>query len=609
MCVLALIAVLLTLVIVMVVMTLSSDEVGDPVNGKPASSVRGYYASNQSYVGGEEMNEVVLEDMSIDQEGKDVVLRLTFTHGNTSYDGQDVRAATAVPYYDLQITGTPRRLALYMEDIVSWAFTAKSSWQQLDLLNGVFISGASGMTNPTLYVQLTRDVAYKVSQEDGDLVIRLRPLAQQNDVRYYALLNAATDYAHERALRTLGMQPTLCADKKNTLLISESFQTQAEAEAFAAQVQAQLGPRYSYKKCHVVQLAGDALPPFDGNLEMEEIQNKPVLYQDGQPKTAEVLEVNARLLAIAPDGATRLFATPVQDIQSGEQVTYEALYTLDAQGQRKELVNMQFGTMLVAQYAPDGRHIAFIVLDTTQEMSLLYLYALDTGELTSISQEGFGSRAWDFVWSPDSAALYGMTASGKDEEASYQIQKYDLTAPQQQRVSTLTALEAGQGMLGIAGDTLYYSEAEQGADGAIYRLRLADGARAKVADGTRFILSADGAQMAVTGSGKLKEAEDALRLYRTADWSVLYQMPGVHISDFAFCAHGQLLFLTNTADTSADTASALYRYAPGQQQASLQFGCSVIDFVPDASAQAVVLNETYGRQGVDVPVAYRAPLH
>lgn len=608
---LTVIALVMVLIIIWVILAMTWVK-PDPINGEPASDIRGYYAPNQTFRGGEEMSGAVISDVAVKKSRKDTVITIEFSQRGANDPTRQSKAAQ-VPFYQLSVSDSPRRLALYLEGVTTTSFFASTQWQDHPLLAGLFVSQATSVDNPTLYFHLSDDVAYKVKQSGGTLSIHLRPLEKDAaPTRYFVTLNAASEYTFMRDVRALGLEPTLCSNGQSVVLISQPYKTKEEAENFAGEIQETVDLILAGKSAKVIALAGNELPEFLLSTVETEIAARPVAKKDGQSVEAQVVDIGSRLLTLTPGGKTALGAMQMRSVEptdGAQGETYEILFTIDEDGAKDQLVDLTFNKIRYAEFTPQADKLVFWDEPAESNEATLYLYDLAEDQLLDLSAQGMGNDIVSCTLAPDGSMLYAVCVASQDEDAavSYSIRSYDMASG---RIETVLELENEATVIGAdAKGSLFYNDPSFGNDGAVYRLNLSTMDVTQVAVGTRFILSPDGSYLAVTGSGSLSAAQDSLRVYSLKDGAEIVRLPGVKMMDMHFSADsGQLVVLSDTEEVTEEFRYDVLLIDLETRESWTLFQVPMIDFAFAQGENRIALNDYYNHQGDYVPVIYSVAL-
>lgn len=567
----------------------------------PASSVKGYYSSQQTLHGGCDLNDVSIYDVDVSQEKNDIVISMQFSYNSASTQG-NTAITNLVPTYSLEMLPQPYRLALTLENVTNWTFTGKTSWLEHALLQGVFVAPPTyeSADNPTVIFHLTSDAAYKVEEDGGTLKIHLRKVDTPQTQRYYVLLNGLSEYASYSAVRALSLTPTLCTNSEHTLLISRGFETQQEAEALIADIEPVVRDYLPGKTAFIQNLAPEALPSFPPQLESEEIAAMPVICKDGQPQSAEPLEVNATALCVSPQQDALVCCSPVYtlDMASGETIYSEILYLSDETDAYQKLTQQEFSSILYAQFSHDGRYIAALDYNSDSNATTLFCFDRQTDSAIDFPQDAFGTFVYDFIFDCDSENIYAVTL---ESDGSIVVRKCGIAARQS---SILFSLNASVGMLAADDTSLYFADTDEaGQNAVVYQTRDDGASRQRICEASRFLVSTDGRFLAAA-------QEDGLHILRLADAQQIAHLPDVQVSDFHFSPDGDRLVCVAQSQTPQNDKypGDVYLWDAAQNAFAYQFSTDCIDVLFSVKKDCLLLNDTYYTQISSVPVVYRVDL-
>ncbi len=581
-----------------------TSEPNESVVEKPDSEYRNYYSSTQIARGGEALNDVSIYDVNVTQEKDDLVIELQFSYNYSSTEGNIVQTKL-VPTYELYALPQPHRLCLNLENVTQWEFTGKTSWLDYEMLQGIFVAQPTyeSSDNPTVIFHLTDDCAFRVEEDEGTLRIFIRQIETEKQGYYHVLLNGLSEYASYKEVRALGLTPTLCEDANNTLLISEGFASEEDAQSLIDEANEVIASFLPGKSAFIQYLEPETLPVFPEDLQMQEIENMPVLYRDGSVQKAEVLEVNANVLASSPAGDSILCYSPVYslDMATGESIYSEILYLSNETDTYEKLVDLEFAMILYAQYSPDGRYVGFLDYNSETSETSLYCYDLQLQQLLHISEEDFGTFVYDFAWDPSCTALYAVTLN---EDGTMCIRSYDFESPDGQHVTVLHDLYSSEGMVGATMDSIFYADTDSaGENAAIYRMDKLTGESEYICDGERFVIDPTESLLAA-------ETPDGFKIIDIDTKEVVAHLDeAVNASDFRFSANGNKLFLVvDTGDTTNTYPSDVYIYDVEEKEFSFCFSTAWIDLEWSLEANCLLVNTTYYTQTGYIPVTYRIRL-
>ena len=183
----------------------------------PSSSVPGYYGQGQTMTGGANLREAALSAVAVERQQEEVVLTMTFRQG----EGESTR----VPAYEVESITAPARIAVRVQ--ADLAADAQTDPESAGEFLGLFARGTEEGTD--LYFQFLGQIAYKISEEEGALVLRVRADDAQSIDQYH--VKVPYNEANLAITAESGLQPALCADGEHVYDLSAGFATIEEADA------------------------------------------------------------------------------------------------------------------------------------------------------------------------------------------------------------------------------------------------------------------------------------------------------------------------------------------------------------------------------------------
>lgn len=481
-----------------------------------------------------------LRDVSVEQDGDATVARLSFVNGSRYGDVEESELPDAPEYELVQLEGPPRlmisakaRYADYAED---------GTPAGAGLVRAIFDSTPGGNGAETrLYLQLASPVDVSESTDGSTVVLTLAPREADESSQWHVGLNAMGLYAEGAIPSGLGLTPTLCEDLASTILISDGFSTQEDADAFAQSLRGQLPESVPESATYVFEMPATGLPPYRAMGGSELAASLRVLEKDGAALPAGVLLDNGRYLCTAPDGTICYSVRSVPDAtQDVEQVVKEDVWVQKPDGSHEPHGAGQFYDITGAAFSADGRYLA--VSDASRGGNILYVYDSQEDRLRNLGEEGLGNYTVSFVWDPERNVIYAMTGTQK----TLQLLRYDLEAENgTSGVSSIEERNGAESGIAYADGTLFFADP---ARQTIYSVDVETGQRAKVASGLDFAVSDNGAYMAVLSQVRGAEAEEIsynldMMDARTGE-ELGAVMENAQVGSFFFGAGSDTLYLT-----------------------------------------------------------------
>ncbi|MDD4796447.1 MAG: hypothetical protein PHO66_01600 [Eubacteriales bacterium] len=576
-------------------------------DSEPSSNLPGYYAAEQTLRGGQELYGQNLSDIQMTSDAGDTVITLNFMSGSLQLGMEEVASAGVPSYTTSHIAGL-NRLVLSIEGLIFWDYKVfKDEMNELPI-GGVLQEVPINTEQTRLYISVKDEYAYKIVERGNKLEIRIRTLNKADDIKWYATLNAFNEYSDGLLDDDLGLLPILSSDKVNAMLVSQPFDTQEEAQAFAQQVQQKLATlslpqddevarQLMAKPVSVVKLANSQLPDYNEQGMLQALAESPVLKKDGQEQRAPALVSNGRVLCYTPDASSYVFTRPFfLSAEDGGVTIYEKLYQCSTQDDVPQLLlEFEFSSILQASFSPDGRYLAFI--DQTSMVRSLYLYDIQTQSLIAAAEEGLGDDTAACAWALSGSTLYAVTG----ELDVLQLMQMDILADGTYSVKTLSDAQMSSGDMDVSGGTIYLSQSGGEWEDGIYAVDAATGQGRRLCGGFSFLLSRK--------SGNLLVLEDA----QQDGYTLKTVTPGggetavaqnLAIGEVAWDADGAALYYTVFDDAGDDAGYpvTLYRFSGGESAAVAKLVNGQL--VPAGAAGQTLLVYVYSQNEQFIPVTY-----
>ncbi|MGI6705918.1 MAG: hypothetical protein ACOX6S_06545 [Clostridia bacterium] len=572
----------------------------------PKSPIKGYYDVDQSFEGGEETDDVNLKAMTIREENGETLITMDFVYGSIRF-GVDEAGLDAPPLYITEELRDPYRFVLHVDGLNYWDYTVDAPWEELSFVKGHFKELPMDNTNTALYFQLAGPAAYQVEEDEGRLVLKLRPLEGESKKAYYVVMNAFDEYQNDEFPRDAGLTPSLCEDGMNVTLISQPFSTEKEAEKFEDSLVRKLGEKYAGKVIRIIELDGKALPPYDKGADLEGIEKKPMIKAKGETHTLPVLIPDGRFLDWSLDKKAFVYAKPLsdeEDIHNDLPLINEEVWIGGVDGQRQPFMENEFSSILQARFSPDGKKLA--LLEQLEDFRILYIYDIETKEILDLSDEGFGTHTITFCWSDDSRTVYAMTG----EEEPY-LMAYDLEQDPDERLRQLEDQPGTYGDVEFWNDRLYFADENAGDGGVIYSLDPAGGSRAVFAQGSSLKLSPDGEWMAIEElmEGEEDELLTRLKIRNMANGEERIINEGKLVMSYQWSWDGDKLYYTVDKGMDVDEeelfATNLRVYSLSSQTDEELFDLMTSEFYLSNEPDQLLLVDMYMSEGNYIPVTYK----
>ena len=484
-------------------------------NSQAQAAAPGYYAAGEVAYGGnaqaiEDLNIKSLTLLKLQGDHTDTTLQFAFVTGSRMSGGEQEQSGCGVPAYSVYTLENPARLVIEFENLAHWDYR-----HGLELNNPLFIGtfqhALADSSRMRIYIQLSLPVYFSAKAEGDTLTIALQPQEAKEQTLYYVTANAYEEYCAGTIPSECSVTPTLSADLQNTLLISKSFPTQEEADAFAAKAK-ELCPSLPKELWRTVSLKTGQLPAYDSTLNYLKASSTPVVrLPDGTEKTVPVLVPDGLYLCSLPNNEGFLYS---KETGTDSESSFQQLYKMKWDGQTSLATAFEFSAVEKAQYSPDGRKLA--VLDRIEGSTHLYVFDADTYELLNdLSEMGFGGNTSTFLWNSLGNIIYAITGVN-----TIGLHQFDYSIPDEaSRHSIVDADSVDEGNLGYCDGELYFANATMEGGSIINRIKPEGGVRKPFTPGSRFAISSDAKYIAIVDSNVSGGSGAVLKLYDTATGS------------------------------------------------------------------------------------------
>ncbi len=508
-------------------------------------------AAMESASGGSALtaDKINLKDISISTSANETVVTLSFLSGSRTA-GYTESKLLSLPEYSVEQLASPQRIMITLQDISFWDYEQKGFWAFSDFLPGFFQEAPAANDSLVIYLQLSQQAKFTVAESEGNLIIRLQPSQTIAGKHYYCVSNSFYEHQEGTWPQSIAMEPVLCSDLKNKLLISQPFDSLEDAENYRNSISAALQNVLPGNSLNVIELTDGALPDYT-DIDFSAAENTKVMMKDGTAISTTLLLQNGRYLATAPSGRiafARIYRPEEPALQQDEYLTSEKLWILDLSGRVQSVEIPEFYSIASAGFSFDSRYIC--LLDVSIENSVVYVYDFVTKTFWNLGEEGFGNHATAFVWSDTDDTLYAMTGS----DGTLQMRSCKFSEDGTISIQAVEEEPGAEGHLGFSQGRLYFADNYAG---VIYQI---GETRTEIASGMDFRISSDGATMAVLETSLIdgEQVLTNLKLYDLATGQNSTVAENADIASFAFSPSGNTLYYTDSAVD--DNASDEYPY-------------------------------------------------
>ncbi len=476
-------------------------------NGASTAESNVPQATDGSYSGGKQAEDVNLKSIDVKTEGDDTIVSLSFVKGSRNSGEGDESSIDYTPTYKAYLQADHARFVVEIPDLQWWDFERDTQYTTESLANtklkGMFGLATYNERPYQLYLQLDADSIVTVNEKANTITLRFSPKQTDSKEKYYVVANSFYEYKDGNITQSYELTPTLCSDLNHKVLISKAFDSQSDAQALKTKILNELGVIINDEDIKVVKLKTEVLPTFDFTKDEMAIYDVAVLAKVGsaQKQKVEVTIPGGYYVAKSPDATQLLYKkrVDVEDKSSQSSGQLEELWLINDTTNTKEKIGDEYNGIYSAKYSSDGSKVAFLDIDLDSDFSSseLYVYNFSTKELRNLSEEGLGNVT-TYVWG-DSNTLYTVSQLGLSETA--QLLKCDLTKSSEDMVSSIKDQQVTpnyDGGLVYANGKLYLRDIDAATEEfIIYEIDPSGADWVKIASGVAFDVSADGKYMFV----------------------------------------------------------------------------------------------------------------
>ncbi len=494
-----------------------------------------------------------IKDIDILKQDENTVVTFSLLSGSRKA-GYAESKLTQLPAYQIEMLDQPQRLKIKFDNISFWDYEPKDSWMESDTIQGLFREVPANNSSLIIFIQLTRSASFDVKEDEGNLVLTIKPGNENTDTKYYCTANAFYEHQEGRWPEAVDMQPVLCSDLQNKLLISHPFDTKEEAQAFMQSIEKPVKDALPEVALTVVGIGKNALPDFSSDIDYSFLENRGVLMKDGSFLNTSVLLDNGRYLDTASDGRvvfSRAYKPEEPSMQQDNYLMSERLWIQGADGRANIIDVSEFFLITKAKFSPDGRYLA--ILDSSIENSVLYVYDFTNTVLINLGEEGFGSQTTDFAWSDVGSTLYAMTGNSDTK----QMRSCTFGADGSIQIQAVEELEGAEGSVAVRNGLVYFADKTTG---RVYEI---GETRRDLTGGVDICARSDSNQLLVleTQPSADEQVPTSLKLFNLDTGETVMITNGTDIVDFGFMPGGKVYFLdAKIADAAEGFPYGLFVY-------------------------------------------------
>ena len=508
-----------------------------------------------------EAENINIKDIDIAKQDDKTVVTFSLLSGSRKA-GYSESKLTQLPTYHIKMLDQPQRLMITFDNINFWDYEPKDTWATSDFIKGLFREVPAKNNSLTIFIQLTRPASFDVKEDEGNLTVTLKPEKENEETKYYCAANAFYEHQEGRWPESVDMQPVLCSDMQNKLLISQPFDTKEEAQSYMQSVEGTVKKALPDVAMTVMPIGKNTLPDFSSDLDFSMVESRDVLMKDGSPLSTTVLLENGRYLDTASDGRivfSRAYKPDEPSMQQDNYLMSEKLWILDTEGRATSIDVSEFFLIAKAKFSIDGRYLA--ILDSSIENSVLYVYDFTNATLINLGEEGFGSQTADFSWSDMDDTLYAMTGSSETKQMRSCVFADDGTFD----IQAVEEMEGAEGSIAVWKGRVFFADKTAG---RVYEI---GGTRRDLTAGVDVCARPDSNQLLVleTQTSSDERVPTSLKLYNIDSGETVYITQSTDIVDFGFMPGGKVYYLDamiSNADDGYPYGLFVYDIASGSAQ-------------------------------------------
>ncbi|MEZ4358097.1 MAG: hypothetical protein R2876_05660 [Eubacteriales bacterium] len=453
------------------------------------ASSEGFESSAEPYSGGDSSisENVNVKSISITQEGSRTKVDLYFLLGSV-LSGKEESKLGGLPAFDISFLSSPARMVVRIQNVDYYDYSYYGGTKIAGLVSGIFNVVPANDSYIDIYFDLSSDVTYKVSEENDHLIIYLQ---KDNELKtaYYTVTNLFSSYQEGTFPDSLAYTPILCSDQESIILISDPFDTEAEANSFKEVTEQSISSSFG-AVVKVISLEGDKLPDVISFVDISEIIEAPSMQKGGEDISLEAILNNGRFLDNKSDGSILFSRSYIMDEATAEDLSkpvYERLWIKTASGDLEQQTLPDFSRITKAKFSPSGNYI--VILDISDDNAILYAYDISENDLINLSEEGLGSVTDDFCFDKNNDIIYCISGSN----TSKQIMKVELNNGN--AISAVEESPTNASKIINKNGRLFVTDDDESGNTHIYEITSTG--RTLIADGVDFNISNDGTYMSV----------------------------------------------------------------------------------------------------------------
>ena len=403
------------------------------------------------------------------------------------------------------------------------------------------------------YVQFEQEITYSVAEENDKLEITLQPKEMTSQKLFYVVASCFYEYQQGKISKDLGLTPVLCEDQQKTILISNGYEKQSDAQSFLDTCIEKNGQIITDQRVSVVELAEGIAPTYNSNT-MADIQ-RAVIRSGGEDYFLDPVMTDGTYLCSLSDGSKMVFAREMPGDADGA----EELWIVEQSGRKYRLNLPEFTAVSMASFSPDDSELA--ILDDIGQENDLFLLDIQTNELFNLGEE-VEMDVTSFAWNDNSQVLYILIGQ---EEA--ELIQYDFTKETGNRIMPIVQTGQNTRDLVYINGCLYYLNPSAGAIGEIIKFQLGQKTQQTLTWGSDFSVAPDSAYLSILTYHEAS-GHTCIRLHDLMTGEENTIEPNIIFQDYGWTTDGTKLYYLKAQndDTSANKLYVLCEYDMVEQK-------------------------------------------
>lgn len=571
---------------------------GGDFSGKPDNSQTKNPAESGNPSGGNPglSQNINIKSSLCNVENDRIELIFGFTAGS-SLAGMEEKALSSVPKYEIETLSSPGRLKLRFYGIDFHEYVLENNIAKNAMICGSFSCYNAEKKIYDIYLQLLTDVDFKAKEDAGSLSIELSkkeassPSLPSPD-KYYVVADAFGEHSpKDFSGLSIALTPTLCCDYSTVVMISEGYESKAEAENSKVVIDYYLDELSFNKTAQVQKLSDFELP--DANTEVFVPQKRSAGKLGNSDIISELDLENAIYLSAGSSGERLYIRTISPDTKlDTEKVTKDEIWVKkDGEAPAKLELGTDFYGISAAKYSYDGSYIA--ILDSSASSAIMYVYDVANHELLNLGEEGFGNLTAGFDWDTEKNTLYAMTGI----KGSMQLIKYDFG----QESGNISAIEEEPGYMtdiAYANGYIYFIERDES---LLVRIPASgESGREILCCADNFSISPDGTMALILCSSEKEDKElfDVLLFnFETMEEIIILENTEPDKFGFMHSMNSNSFYIIKAADTEQDGLCELYMYSDSINYVLYKLVSSTLSFSPGGSTAYITIYSA-GKNGI-----------